>query len=112
MTDSKSNFSLSNSRCFHHASREAAVCCPECRRFFCRECVSDFEERLLCDSCIRNFQEKKNNNSKSNKRFVSLLGIISGLFICVFTFYCLGQILFAIPNKFHDGSAWHAQEKK
>ena len=32
---------LIHQRCSNHPGREAAVRCPECGRFFCRECVTE-----------------------------------------------------------------------
>jgi hypothetical protein len=40
-------------RCANHTGREAAARCPECRSFFCRECVTEHEGRVLCAACIR-----------------------------------------------------------
>lgn len=40
-------------RCFHHETREAVCRCPRCRRSFCRECVTEHDDRLVCASCLR-----------------------------------------------------------
>jgi hypothetical protein len=40
-------------RCWNHEAREAVCQCPECRRSFCRECVTEHESRLLCAACLR-----------------------------------------------------------
>jgi len=39
-------------RCRIHPAREAAARCPECARFYCRECVSEHDDRLLCRECL------------------------------------------------------------
>lgn len=39
-------------RCANHDSREAVCRCPACGRAFCRECVTEHDELLLCASCI------------------------------------------------------------
>ena len=39
-------------RCFRHDGREAAARCPGCRRYFCRECVTEHDGRLLCAACV------------------------------------------------------------
>ncbi len=44
---------LSGKRCFNHAGREAAARCPGCRRFYCRECVTEHDGRVLCAECLR-----------------------------------------------------------
>ena len=39
-------------RCANHAGREAVSKCVECTRFFCRECVTEHGERMLCSACL------------------------------------------------------------
>ena len=39
-------------RCLHHGEREAIARCPECGSFFCRECITEHDERVLCASCL------------------------------------------------------------
>jgi hypothetical protein len=55
---------LSLQRCFHHEEREAVSRCPNCGRFFCRECVVSHEGRLLCSSCIFSFSERAKQAAK------------------------------------------------
>lgn len=49
---------LALQRCFHHEDREAVSRCPNCARFFCRECVLPHEGRLLCSTCILSLFEQ------------------------------------------------------
>jgi uncharacterized paraquat-inducible protein A len=44
-------------RCHNHPQREAAARCPECGRFFCRECVTEHEGRVICSACLRALTE-------------------------------------------------------
>ena len=39
--------SLIHRRCLHHPAREAVALCPECRRFYCRECVTEHAGRMI-----------------------------------------------------------------
>ena len=39
-------------RCLHHVTREAAVRCPVCRNYYCRECVTEHDDRLVCAGCL------------------------------------------------------------
>ena len=41
-------------RCWNHDAREAVCRCPACGRSFCRECVTEHENRLMCASCLQN----------------------------------------------------------
>jgi hypothetical protein len=44
---------LARQRCLHHSSREAIARCLDCRQFFCRECITEHDERLVCASCLK-----------------------------------------------------------
>src|SRR5438132_254763 len=44
---------LARQRCLNHLNREAVARCPECKRFFCRECVTEHEDRLICAACLK-----------------------------------------------------------
>jgi len=98
--------SLTQQRCLNHSFREAVARCPGCKQYFCRECVTEHEDRVLCATCL-----KKLTRSGSTRRFrvvqlaVSvqcLFGVLTaGLF-----FYCIGRVLLAIPDSFHEGTVW------
>lgn len=105
---------VSKQRCFIHGQREAAVRCPQCSRFYCRECVSDFGERLLCKSCLAS--QAGEELGRGHGRFLQLLrlglGLAGGLLICWLAFYGLGQLLYSTPHHFHDGTIWHDQQQE
>src|SRR5579871_5417987 len=44
---------LRHARCLFHPLREAAALCPHCHGTFCRECVTDEDNRLACPPCLR-----------------------------------------------------------
>ncbi len=84
---------LASERCFHHEIREAICRCPECRRFFCRECVVPFDGRLLCAACIARANEPPSLREKSSQLSGQLLlGTAAVVFIWVI-FYCLGWVI-------------------
>jgi hypothetical protein len=41
---------ITQQRCLNHMLREAVARCPECSRFFCRECITEHEDKVLCAS--------------------------------------------------------------
>ena len=45
--------SLRHARCLFHPLREAAARCPHCGGTFCRECVTDEDDKLACPPCLR-----------------------------------------------------------
>jgi hypothetical protein len=98
--------SLLHQRCFNHSLREAAVRCPECRRFFCRECVTEHEDRLLCAGCLRKLVEPRFTRRTG---FVAALRTVQGLagvFTVWLVFYLVGRLLVSLPDSFHEGSLW------
>ncbi len=54
-------------RCQFHALREAVARCPECQRYFCRECVTEHDERLLCASCLRKLLERSSPDKRRGR---------------------------------------------
>lgn len=99
---------LSAQRCHNHAAREAAAKCMECGDFFCRECVSEHDHRVLCASCLLKLSTPRANTSP---RFASagraLLFLLAFFLIWIF-FFTMGRALLAIPTSFHEGSIWES----
>ncbi len=97
---------LSHQRCFQHSNREAVARCPECRRFFCRECVTEHDDRLLCAACLKNTAHVPLTQRSGFVRIVRLGQVMFGLLLTVVFFYVLGRQLLSIPSSFHDGTVW------
>lgn len=97
---------LSHQRCFNHLQREAVARCLGCGRFFCRECITEHQDRMLCAVCLR----KSIKHSKG--RFSRLAGCVqtaqflTGMMILWMLFYYLGQALLLLPSSFHEGTLW------
>ncbi len=95
--------SLKTQRCFHHPGREAAARCPECERFFCRECVTEHDGRVTCANCL----EKSETDKPIEKNFLGTAVRLAQCSLCfVFLwliFYDVGQIVFSIPGTYHEG---------
>jgi len=98
---------LAQQRCLNHPLREAAACCPECKRYFCRECVTDHEDRAICASCLKNSSRTTaSKRSRLIRWFASAGGITSGLLVTWFFFYVVGRNLIDAPDSFHEGTVW------
>ena len=100
---------LTDQHCYNHPFREAVARCPECSRFFCRECVTEHHQRMLCAQCL----ERVRNRSTSQTRvwMNNMLPAFQGLFGFVllwYLFYLLGLTLLAIPHTFHEGTIWQS----
>ena len=95
---------LSRQRCANHIGREAVARCPSCARFFCRECVTEHEERLLCASCLGKLTAQEKPARYSGAGNVVLL--FCAFFCAWLFFYWMGELLLLLPASFHEGTFW------
>lgn len=92
---------LLQQRCYHHGDREAAARCSGCGRFYCRECVSPFDHRLLCAGCIRAAAEGPPLPARPRRVLATpVFQALVGLLVLWMVFYITGSILLNIPNTF------------
>ena len=97
---------LTEQRCFNHLSREAVARCPQCKRHFCRECVTEHEGRVLCSACLNTLQTPR-KKERHWRAAASLVGHCAVAFVIVWAaFYYVGQLLLMLPSAFHDGALW------
>ncbi len=93
---------LLDQRCSNHSLREAAVQCPSCKRFFCRECVTEHQGRMICVNCVTVLEPA---TPSTRLKPVWTLTAAAGLLIAWLVFYYLGQSLAKIPSEFHASSS-------
>ncbi len=96
---------LLHQRCHNHKDREAVAQCPECRRFFCRECITEHDDRVLCTRCLEMTLDTGRKSSALRTIF-SAARVVFGVIVLWLAFYYLGQILLSIPMEFHEGTIW------
>jgi len=99
---------LTHERCFNHAAREAVARCLECGRCFCRECITEHDDRVVCAACL-----KKLTHQPLTKRpaFVYILRLAQGalgILIAWWFFFLIGEGLLKLPDSFHEGTLWQA----
>jgi hypothetical protein len=97
---------LSHQRCFNHALREAVARCPDCGRFFCRECVTEHDERVVCSACLKKHARKPLLSRRGFAVFSRAGQFLLGLLMAWFFFYVIGDGLIRLPAAFHEGSIW------
>jgi len=95
-------------RCFNHEFREAASRCPVCLRYFCRECVTEHEDRVLCTECLKKIVAHEGVQAGAFRRMLRGLLPVAGLLMAWLFFYALGRTLLSIPVPIHDGTVWQA----
>lgn len=99
---------LAHQRCFNHARREAVARCPECGRHYCRECVTEHEDRVVCASCLTRLTARGEERILRWATLVRLVQCAAAFLVLWVAFYALGQGLLALPSSFHDGTVWQA----
>jgi len=97
---------LAHQRCFNHAGREAAARCPECERFFCRECVTEHDNRVLCSKCLSKLIGDNDARGFGLGSIWRSVQFIAGLLLIWFVFFSVGQALLKIPSAFHETLVW------
>jgi len=100
------NQGLSEQRCFHHATREAAARCPHCLRYFCRECVTEHEGRVICAQCLRKIVEAERARRRRAMGVLGVLAATAGVLIGWAFFALIASRLLSLPSSFHEGSMW------
>jgi hypothetical protein len=97
---------LSQKRCFNHALREAAARCPECGQFFCRECITEHEDRVLCTSCLKKLARSQSSKRRTFAGVMRVVRLALGILIAWFFFFLIGEALIRLPDSFHEGTLW------
>lgn len=95
--------SLAQTRCYHHSHREAVARCPDCARYFCRECISDYQGKALCAQCLSQSVRETIPNKRIPAYLLSGLCALAGFMLTWFLFYMLATLLIRIPSEFHEG---------
>lgn len=79
---------LRHARCLFHPLREAAARCPHCGGTFCRECVTDEDNKLACPPCLRRMMHPPRKPALGRK----FLEVFAGLAALL----CLAGLFFAL----------------
>jgi hypothetical protein len=99
---------LTYQRCFNHAMREAVARCPECKQFFCRECVVEHDDRVLCNSCLKKLTAQPLVKRLAFAKLFRVVQFALGLLLAWFFFFVIGASLLKLPTSFHEGTMWQA----
>ncbi len=97
---------LARQRCLHHVEREAVARCPECGEFFCRECITEHDDRVICASCLKKVVQEPVARRRRFRALDPMLRGGAGLLAAWLYFYCIGRVLVSLPASFHEGTLW------
>jgi hypothetical protein len=103
---------LRNQVCQNHPAREAIARCPSCGFFFCRECITEHDERVLCASCLKRQTAKVERPKRSLAPVARAFTACCGFLVAWFFFYIVGRSLLMIPSRFHEGTLWKSEMEK
>jgi hypothetical protein len=98
---------LLHQRCFNHAAREAVARCPDCRQFFCRECITEHDDRVICSACLKKLARVPLTRRPLFIRILRVVQCVWAFVLCWFFFFLIGACLLKIPASFHEGTLWH-----
>jgi hypothetical protein len=97
---------LLHQRCLNHLTREAAARCPVCERFFCRECITEHEGKVVCAECLRATSESDSRRTSRAGDTARIFTMALGIALVWLFFYYSGRLLLLIPSSFHEGTIW------
>jgi len=97
---------LVQQRCHNHGAREAVARCLECGQFFCRECVTEHDDRVICTVCLRKLARKPLTQRRGFILLRQIGQVLAALILAWFFFYIIGETLAAMPDSFHEGDLW------
>lgn len=98
---------LAKTMCSIYPDRPAAARCPVCRNFFCAECITEHEGRLICTSCLAKVLTPSKTIARPWR--VSLwpaAQFLGAVLVTWLTFAFLAGFLRDLPDEFHDGTVW------
>jgi hypothetical protein len=90
-------------RCWNHETREAVCRCPECGRSFCRECVAEHEQRLLCTACLAKLRLPAQARRGHFGARTALL--VSGFLLAWIVLFCAGEAILSYTGRLEQ-TAW------
>jgi hypothetical protein len=97
---------LTHQRCFNHAVREAVARCPECKHYFCRECITEYEDRVVCSVCLKKLAHRTLSQRFVFSSILRVAPLVLGIFVAWFFFFLIGSGLLKLPDSFHEGTLW------
>ena len=97
---------IAEKKCLLHPEREAAAVCLECGEFFCRECITEHEGRVMCSRCLSEIESGEKRKKARFKKLRKGLQLAAGLIIIWAVFFHLGKAVVETPASFHEGTIW------
>ena len=97
---------LASQRCSNHSNREAVARCPECARFFCRECITEHDDRVLCAACLKKLAQKRLTRRPLLANLLRLCQCALAILCVWFFFFVMGERLSQVASSFREDTLW------
>lgn len=100
---------FADQRCYNHGGREAVACCTACGHCFCRECIVEHDDRIVCAACLGRLTQPI---VKARRRWSWLvrLGLCGwGMATAWMFFQIIAEGLLRLPSSFHEGTVWRTE---
>ena len=100
--------SIRRQRCILHPDREAVARCPGCARYFCRECVTEHDGRVLCAACLHCLTEERGEPGRAvalavlARRVGKAAALVGGVLLLWLFYLLVATLLCAMPHRFHE----------
>jgi len=88
--------------------REAVARCPECKQCFCRECITEHDDRVVCSACLKKLASVPLNQRRGFITFKRCAQFVVSVVAAWFFFFLVGDGLSRLPAEFHEGTLWKA----
>ncbi len=91
---------MKDQQCMNHPSRGAAARCPDCENYYCRECVTEHEGRVICAGCMKQMVGRGGETSSRWTTLVEAAKVVAGLVAGWLFFYMVAQFFidFSTPT--------------
>src|SRR5687767_15848958 len=93
-----SDVAVARQRCLNHPAREAVARCMVCTRYYCRECVVESDDRLVCATCLAASRKTKSQTGQRSVTFQLPIVAAAGFILVWAVFYVIGLALLMIPS--------------
>src|SRR5258708_20580364 len=98
--------SLTEQRCFNHAQREAVARCLSCANFFCRECITEHEDRVICAACLQKLARVPLLKRRGFFGLLPARQFLPRLLAAWIFFFFICESLPPFPTSFPQGPPW------
>jgi len=81
------------------ARRTWPRCCPGCARYYCRECVTEHEARLLCAACVAGLVARPRREGVLRRKLIGPVAAAGGLLAAWTLLYGAARVVVEINQR-------------